>query len=80
MIAINIREERGKVEDWVKRKNVSSRVLLDPDGAVTQAYGVTATPTVFLLGRDGRLIAKALGTKDWTGDKGRALFRLLLAE
>ena len=53
-------------------------LLLDPDGDATGAYRVTATPTVFLIGRNGKMVAKALGTKAWTSEQGRALLKHLL--
>jgi hypothetical protein len=59
---------------------VTSRVLLDPDGAARRAYGVTGTPTVVLVGRDGRLVGRAVGPRDWMGDQGRALVEALLAQ
>lgn len=74
VLAINIQENRDKVAAWAKDKNVSVRILLDPDGAVTQRYEVTATPTVFVVSREGKLIGKALGTKPWTSEPGHALF------
>jgi hypothetical protein len=39
---------------------------------------VTATPTVFLVDRDGLLVAKALGTREWTDAKARALLANLV--
>ena len=79
VLAINIQEDRAKVAAWVKQKGVTSRVLLDPEGAVIAAYRVTATPTVVLIGRDGKMVARAAGTRSWLGDKGRALLTALLA-
>ena len=73
VVAVNIQESRDKVAAWVGDKNVSVTILLDPAGTVTQQYDVTATPTVFVLSRDGRLVAKALGTKGWTSERGHAL-------
>ena len=48
-------------------------MLLDESAAVTAAYEVTATPTVFVLSREGRLVGKALGNKPWTSVSGHAL-------
>ena len=79
MLGINIKESRETVAAWVKGRGVSARVLLDPDATVTRAYGVRYTPTVVLVGRDGGMVARASGTRDWSKDAGRALFRLLLA-
>ena len=77
-MAVNIQESREKVAAWAKDKNVSFMILLDPTGAVTRHYEVTATPTVFVLARDGKLVGKALGTKSWTSERGRALLTRLV--
>jgi len=73
VLAISIQEPRETVERFVRAKGLSFPVLLDPTGAATAAYEVTATPTVFLLSRDGKLVGKALGNKAWTSERGRAL-------
>jgi len=79
VLLVSIEEGRGKVTGWL-RKNGSLTVpmLLDPEGDASGAYRITATPTVFLIGRDGKLVAKALGTKEWTSPPGRALLQHLL--
>jgi cytochrome c biogenesis protein CcmG, thiol:disulfide interchange protein DsbE len=79
VLAINIKESRETAAAWVKQRGITARVLLDPDGAVTRAYRVGYTPTVVLVGRDGAIVARASGTRDWSKETGRALFRLLLA-
>jgi hypothetical protein len=79
VLAINIKESRETVAAWVKQRGITARVLLDPDANVTRAYRVTHTPTAVLVGRDGAMVARASGTRDWLKDEGWALFRLLLA-
>ena len=74
-----MQENRNQVANWVKEKNVTSLVLLDADGAVTRLYQVTGTPTVVLIGRQGELIGRAVGSREWTGEKGRGLFEALLS-
>jgi len=78
--AVNIEENRATVAGFVQRNKMLLPVLLDPDGDVSRAYQITVTPTVFLIGRDGKLVAKALGTKSWTSPQGRALLQRLLAK
>lgn len=78
MLAIDIQEDRAKVDHWVRRTGVTAPVLLDPTGDVTSTYRVTGTPTAFLVGRDGSLIAKAIGAKPWLSSDGRALLEALL--
>ena len=79
VLAVDIEEKPEVVARWVKGKSLTMPVLLDVDGRVTNGWGVTSTPTVFLVGRDGRLVAKAVGNRAWTSDKARQLFTHLLA-
>jgi peroxiredoxin len=77
VLAVNIQESRETVAKWIADKGVTSVVLLDRSGSVTNSYRVTATPTAFVIGRDAKLIAKAVGTKAWTSKNGRALLTTL---
>jgi peroxiredoxin len=76
--AVNIEEHRTTVASFVQKHKLMLPVLLDPDGDASAAYHITATPTAFLIGRDGKLVAKAIGTKSWTSPQGRALLQRLL--
>lgn len=78
VLSIDIQEDRDKVAAWVKSRGVTVPVLLDPDGAVSAAYRVTGTPTAFLVGRDGKLVARAVGAKPWLSRDGRVLLDALL--
>ena len=73
IVAISIQEGRETVARWAQAKQVSFTILLDPSGATTAEYEVTATPTVFVLSREGRLVGKALGNKAWNSPSGHAL-------
>ena len=78
--AINIEESRTTVANFLRKHTMTVPILLDPDGETSAAYHITATPTVFLIGRDGKLVAKAIGTKTWTSTEGRALLTRLVAK
>jgi peroxiredoxin len=78
VIAINLGENRAVVAAWATDKKLSMPVLLDRELAAYRAYQIAFTPTVFLVGRDGKLVGKAVGNKSWTSDQGRALLRALL--
>jgi hypothetical protein len=79
VLAVNMRENRNQVAHWVKEKKVTSLVLLDSNGAVSQLYRVTGTPTVVLIGRKGEMVGRAVGPREWMGEKGRALFETMLS-
>jgi hypothetical protein len=79
VLAVNIEEPRDLVAGYVREAGITPPVLLDTSGAVARAYRVTATPTTYLIGRDGRLVARAAGTREWDGPAGRALLDALVA-
>jgi len=79
VLAVSIQESSDKVAAWVKKVDLRFPVFLDEDGVVMRAWKVRATPTVFIVDRQGRLIGKTSGTKPWTSPAGRALFTALLA-
>lgn len=78
VVAINIADGKAEVAAWVAARRLTSIFLVDEEGEARRAYRVVYTPTVFLVGRDGRLVARAVGSKAWTGDQGRALLRRLV--
>ena len=79
VLAINLGEAREHVAAWARSRNVTSTILLDSTGAVMESYRVAYTPTVFLVGKKGKLVGRAIGNKNWLSEKGRALFQALLA-
>lgn len=78
MLLVNFKESPETVAAWVKAKDVTSPIVLDRDGAVTALYRVTGTPTVVVIGRDGTMIARALGPKAWNSGSARQLLDLLV--
>jgi thioredoxin-like negative regulator of GroEL len=78
-LLIDIGEDASLVARAVKERGYTAPVALDADMRVTQAYGVRSTPTVVLVGRDGRVLATVVGPRPWTGREGRALLHRLLA-
>jgi len=79
ILAVDIQEGHSAVAAWVKEKKVTIPILLDADGDVTRQYGVIATPTAFLIDREGRLLGRVVGPRDWSSSPGKALIEGLLA-
>jgi hypothetical protein len=79
VLAINLAEQRDLIATWVKRRGVTSTVLLDANREAEKSYQIAYTPTVFLIDRRGKLVGKAIGEREWAGAQGQALLRLLLA-
>jgi hypothetical protein len=54
-------------------------IALDPSGVASRDWAITATPSAFLVARDGRLAARAVGPRPWTEPEGRAVIEALLS-
>jgi mRNA-degrading endonuclease toxin of MazEF toxin-antitoxin module len=40
-------------------------ILFDSEGSIHNSYLVEASPTTYIVGRDGKLFARAIGAIDW---------------
>ncbi len=78
VLLVDIMEPQETVAQVATARGYTARVLLDPDGRVSDAYRVQATPTAYLIGRDGLLLGRAIGPRPWTQASGRALLAALL--
>lgn len=77
---IAFREDAARVRRTVRERGYVAPVLLDASGDVTgRLYGVWGPPTVYLVDREGRLIARGVGPRDWTAPAARRLLESLLA-
>ena len=61
LLAINVRQDAKTAAAFVEPLGISYEVLLDEDGDVARAYGVSGLPTTFFLDRQGRLATRILG-------------------
>lgn len=61
LLAVNVRQDAKTAAAFVEPLGITYEVLLDQDGAVARAYGVSGLPTTFFLDRQGRLATRILG-------------------
>ena len=80
IVGINAREKRATVRQYANDLGLTFPLVLDPAGTINASYGVIGLPTTFLVARDGRAVAFAVGPRDWGGSAARALIEALLAE
>ena len=80
IIGVNAREKKETARRYAKELGLTFPLVLDRDGKINARYGVIGLPTTFVVGRDGRAIAFAIGSREWEGAPARALIAALLAE
>lgn len=80
VVGINARENPARVRRYATELGLTFPLVLDVDGTMNGQYGVVSLPTTFLVGRDGRAVAFAVGAREWGGAPARALIEALLTE
>jgi thiol-disulfide isomerase/thioredoxin len=77
MVAVNLQESASKVIKFFKEYKLTFTALLDSTGDVGAGFGIRAIPTTFILDKNGRLIGKVFGPREWDGRDSFALFDYL---
>lgn len=67
------------VRTFFQKEAYTFATLLDPKDAVFDEYAFHATPTIFLIGRRGQVVGRAIGARNRDSGDGRALLRHLLS-
>jgi thiol-disulfide isomerase/thioredoxin len=77
MVSINLQESASQVKQFFKDFKLTFTALLDSDGEVGAHFMITAIPTTFILNKEGIIIGKVMGPREWDGKKAFALFEHL---
>ncbi len=79
VLLVDIREGPDLVKRTVKERGYVAPVLLDQSGdAAGRTWGVWGTPTAYVIDREGRLIGRMVGPRDWSGTQAREFIRALV--
>ena len=80
MVAINLNEPKSVVKKFLEKNKLTFTVLLDSDGELGIPFGIRGIPTTYILDREGAIIVKVFGSRQWNGRKSISLFEYLLNE
>jgi thiol-disulfide isomerase/thioredoxin len=80
VLPICVGEDDPERVKWVLNRSFKLLTHYIDDGMARQLFDVQNTPTILLIGRDGRLIARTQGLKGWGTPKLKALLDAALAQ
>jgi len=80
VVAINFMEKEKPIKSFLKENGFTFPVLLDKKGEIARNYGVHGLPVTYLIARNGNLIARSMGYKDWYKPEIRQLIGTLLKD
>ena len=75
----NLGRPGGDVRAFVKERDLTFTVLLDPERRVERLFQLVGVPTTIVIGRDGRITRKAVGIEAWDDEAHQAEMRQLIA-
>jgi peroxiredoxin len=61
VLAVNVRQDRETASRFVAGLGISYEILLDEEGALARAYGVSGLPTTYFIDRAGKIHTRILG-------------------
>lgn len=76
-ISEDIQGERV-VAPFMKENGLTFPALLDPEKRAFRLYDIRVIPTTYLIDRDGKLVSRAFGAREWDGAEGKGYMARLL--
>jgi len=81
LLLVSFREDPALVRRTAKERGYTGRVLLDGTGEGTgKVYGVFGPPTAYVIDRQGRLVSRMVGSRNWDTPAAKNLLLELLAQ
>jgi len=80
ILGVDVQEEKKIVKRYAKKEKLPFPILLDTDGSVAENYGIRSHPIHFLIDRQGKIIGKVMGARNWASIESRDLIRFLVAQ
>jgi thiol-disulfide isomerase/thioredoxin len=77
MVGINLQESDATVLKFYKENQLTFTTLLDATGDVGAAFRILGIPTTFILDKNGIIIGRVLGPREWDSRDSFALFDYL---
>ena len=77
ILAVSIDEDRGALQRFVDEERPAFTVLHDSRQAIKREYGVTVTPTAFIIGTDGQVLDRVEGAHNWESQDVRTTLEQL---
>ena len=79
ILAVSVDESGAKeVIPFMKKHKLSFLALTDIKGDVKSLYQTTGVPESFIIGKDGIIVEKVIGPRDWATPGAIRFFRNLI--
>ncbi len=80
IVTVLYRDDPRNAADFMKQNGYTMPVLIDMDGSVSNAYGLTGVPETFLIDKKGILREKLIGPVEFDSPEAIDFFNTLASE
>ena len=81
VVAVSVDQESTyKVRTWIDERGLTFTVLHDREGAFDRAVRTAGVPETFVIDRDGVVVSREVGPRQWDAPEFEAFFDRLLRE
>jgi len=77
MVTVNIKETASQVKDFFEKQKLTFTALMDITGEVSTEFGIRAIPTTFILDKNGQILGRIAGPREWDSKEALAMFENL---
>jgi peroxiredoxin len=78
ILKVAVKDKEENVEKYKNGFHFSSYLLLDDKARAANTYGVWSHPSTFFINREGMIMGRVIGGRDWTSKGMKNLIAKLL--
>lgn len=68
LLAISVDKNKDKYKAFLRRFGVTFATAHDPEAVISDSYSTYRYPETYIIGRDGRVVEKIVGRKNWADE------------
>lgn len=80
LVSVSLREAPGTVREWGEDFGIVFPLWIDPSGETPTVFGVRGHPSTVLIDREGRIVGRVPGERNWSAPEARRLIEWLLVQ
>ena len=80
IIAVSQGEDLNTIKNFLKKNNYTFPIFIDIKNEIAKSYGAGSIPTSYLIDKDGFIIARFVGGRDWFSDEAIELINELVKD
>jgi cytochrome c-type biogenesis protein len=69
MLAVNAKQKRDVIKAFADENGYTYPILMDPNYKVSGKYRVRAIPVTYLIDKEGNIIGRVVGGREWTWEE-----------